>query len=431
MKFTAVGDAIIQRRIQRDFLGYAELTPFISQGDARFFNLETTLNREGECYASQFSGGTYLRTYPEVLSDLRHFGFNMTSFNNNHTLDFSYPGMFKTLDTLEESRIVHSGVGYNLAKASAPSYLDTNEGRVALISVNTSFHPTMMAGNQNGKYPGRPGVNGLRVEEKLTVDHVDFIFIKKLADNMKINAENEISRKEGYLSALPDKFAEFGDKKFELGEKTCRRLSLNEVDMARIEKSIYEASFAADYVIVSIHSHEIEGESKEEVPSFLSEFSRRAIDTGADAIIGHGPHLLRPIEIYNDKPIFYSLGDFILELYSVESAPADFFEQWGLDKDGTVRDLLRVRSRDFTVGLMEDRRMTESVIPLWEMNGKKLTSLTLMPIELVTKGKKSEIGLPRKAKNYGMIDRLSEMSAKYGIKMTIRGDGTVSCDWQR
>ena len=431
MKFTAVGDAIIQRRIQRDFLGYAELTPFISQGDARFFNLETTLNREGECYASQFSGGTYLRTYPEVLSDLRHFGFNMTSFNNNHTLDFSYPGMFKTLDTLEESRIVHSGVGYNHALASAPSYLDTNEGRVALISVNTSFHPTMMAGNQNGKYPGRPGVNGLRVEEKLTVDHEDFIFIKKLADKMKINAENEISRKEGYLSALPDKFAEFGDKKFELGEKTCRRLYLNEVDMARIEKSIYEASFAADYVIVSIHSHEIEGESKEEVPSFLSEFSRRAIDTGADAIIGHGPHLLRPIEIYNDKPIFYSLGDFILELYSVGSAPADFFEQWGLDKDGTVRDLLRVRSRDFTVGLMEDRRMTESVIPLWEMNGEKLSSLTLMPIEIVTEGKKSEIGLPRKAKNYEMIDRLSEMSSKYGIKMTIRGDGTVSCDWQR
>ena len=431
MKFTAVGDAIIQRRIQRDFLGYAELTPYLSQGDARFFNLETTLTREGECYASQFSGGTYLRTYPEVLSDLRHFGFNMTSFNNNHALDFSYPGMFKTLDALEESRIVHSGVGYNLALASAPSYLDTNAGRVALISVNTSFHPTMMAGNQNGKYPGRPGVNGLRVDEKLTVDHEDFIFIKKLADKMKINAENDISRKEGYLSALPDKFAEFGDIKFELGEKTCRRLSLNEVDMARIEKSIYEASFAADYVIVSIHSHEIEGESKEEVPSFLSQFSHRAIDTGADAIIGHGPHLLRPIEIYNDKPIFYSLGDFILELYSVESAPADFFEQWGLDKDGTVRDLLRVRSRDFTVGLMEDRRMTESVIPFWEMHGKKLSSLTLMPIEIVTEGKKSEIGLPRKAKNYEMIDRLSEMSSKYGIKMTIRGDGTVSCDWQR
>lgn len=429
MKFTAVGDAIIQRRIQRDYLGYAEITPHISQGDARFFNLETTLNREGECYASQFSGGTYLRTYPEVLSDLRRFGFNMTSFNNNHALDFSYHGMFKTLDALEKSGLVHSGVGYNLAKASVPRYLDTKNGRVALVSVNTSFDPTMMAGNQSEKYPGRPGVNGLRVEEKLTVTREELEFIKKLADKMKTNAENEISRKEGYLSALPKNFAELGDLKFELGERTCRRLSLNESDMARIEKSICEASFAADYVIVSIHSHQIEGESKEEVPYFLSEFSHRAIDKGADAIIGHGPHLLRPIEIYNDKPIFYSLGDFILELYSVESAPADFFEQWGLDINGKVSDLLRVRSKNFTVGLMEDKKMTESVIPLWETNGKKLTSLTLMPIELVTEGKKSEIGLPRKAKSYEMIDRLSEMSAKYGIKMTIRGDGTVSCDW--
>ena len=48
MKFTAVGDALIQRRIHNEFEGFKELTPFIMQGDARFFNLETTINREGE-----------------------------------------------------------------------------------------------------------------------------------------------------------------------------------------------------------------------------------------------------------------------------------------------------------------------------------------------------------------------------------------------
>ena len=53
MKFTAAGDAIIQRRIQREFEGYAELCPFIQKGDARFFNLETTLNYEGECFAGK------------------------------------------------------------------------------------------------------------------------------------------------------------------------------------------------------------------------------------------------------------------------------------------------------------------------------------------------------------------------------------------
>ena len=71
MKFTAVGDAIIQREIQPEFAGYSELTPYIMQGDARFFNLETTLCREGECFASQLSGGTYLRANPEFLDDLK------------------------------------------------------------------------------------------------------------------------------------------------------------------------------------------------------------------------------------------------------------------------------------------------------------------------------------------------------------------------
>jgi hypothetical protein len=66
MKFTAAGDMIIQRRIPKDFEGYKELAPFIMEGDARFFNLETTLNYEGECPSSQLSGGTYIRTNPEI-----------------------------------------------------------------------------------------------------------------------------------------------------------------------------------------------------------------------------------------------------------------------------------------------------------------------------------------------------------------------------
>ncbi len=429
MKFTAVGDAIIQRRIQSDFAGYGELAPFIMQGDARFFNLETTLNKEGECYGSQFSGGTYIRTYPEVLEDLKKFGFNMTTFNNNHVLDFSYPGMFRTLEALEGSGLVHAGVGYNLAEASAPRYLDTNSGRVALISVNTTFEPSAMAGVQSEKYPGRPGINGLRVEEKMTVTREELEFIKKLGAKMKINARNEIIRAEGYLAPLPDGIAEFGALKFSVGEVTSRKLILNENDMKRIEKSIYEASFLADYVMLSIHTHQIEGDSKEYVPEFFSELAHRCIDMGADAIVAHGPHLLRPIEIYNDKPIFYSLGDFILELYSIESAPADFFAQKGLDPNGTVHDLLKIRSKNFTVGLMEDKKMMEAVIPLWETKDKRITSLSLMPVELMMGGNKSEIGLPRKAENFEMIDRLYEMSKVFGIKMQIEKDGTVNCKW--
>ena len=35
------------------------------------------------------------------------------------------------------------------------------------------------------------------------------------------------------------------------------------------------------------------------------------IESGADAIIGHHPHISQGIEIYKDKPIFYSVGNFI------------------------------------------------------------------------------------------------------------------------
>ena len=38
-----------------------------------------------------------------------------------------------------------------------------------------------------------------------------------------------------------------------------------------------------------------------------------AIDQGADLFAGHGPHFLRGIEIYKNRPIFYSLGNFIFQ----------------------------------------------------------------------------------------------------------------------
>lgn len=41
--------------------------------------------------------------------------------------------------------------------------------------------------------------------------------------------------------------------------------------------------------------------------------ARQLIDAGADAIVGHHPHVLQPEESYQKKPIFYSLGNFIFD----------------------------------------------------------------------------------------------------------------------
>jgi hypothetical protein len=40
--------------------------------------------------------------------------------------------------------------------------------------------------------------------------------------------------------------------------------------------------------------------------------ARFTIDCGADAVIGHHPHIIQPFAIYRDRPIFYSIGNFIM-----------------------------------------------------------------------------------------------------------------------
>ncbi len=429
MKFTAAGDAIIQKRIYRDFEGFAELAPFIQEGDARFFNLETTLNREGEACGSQYSGGTYLRTDPRVLKDLEPFGFNMTSFNNNHALDFSYDGLEKTLEALEATDLVHAGVGRNLAEASAPRYLSTPNGRVALIAVNTSFNEAMMAGEQSDRVPGRPGINGLRINQHIELPAEDLAHIRRIAAATNINAQKEITRREGYYPFLKDDEAELGEMKFKLGEKAAFVCTVHSADLARVDKAIYEAQLQADYIIISVHSHQISGDQKESPSQFLKDFAHHCIDQGAHAIVGHGPHLLRPIEVYKDCPIFYSLGDFILQLYDVELAPTDFFAKHGVDPRATVHELLKTRSKDFTVGLMTDPRMFRAVIPLWETEGTKLKSLRLMPVEMAMDSHKAATGLPRFSKNPEIFEYLSNMCKPYGTTLTLEDDGTYTCHW--
>lgn len=428
MKFTAAGDCIIQRRKPKDYEGFDEVRAIIEEGDAKFFNLETTLNREGECFASQFSGGTYIRTNPEALDDLKEFGFNMTSFNNNHAFDFSYEGFYKTLEALDESGLVHAGAGMNLDEAAAPKFLDTKDGRVALISLNTSFNDAMLAGKASGRVKGRPGIFGLRSNRKIVVDKEAFEKLGEVIEKTNLNASEKIRINEGYAKPLPDGVLELDGTRFEMGEDVGIKTSVNEKDMAQVLKSIEEAKFLADYVIISVHSHQISGKNKETPSDFLVEFAHRCIDAGADAIVGHGPHLLRPVEVYKDRPIFYSLGDFILQLYSVEFAPFDFYDKVGLSSDLTVHELLKTRSRDFTIGLMEQRVMFQSIVPSWEMEDGKLKSLKLYPVEAKMKGKKSEVGLPELAKDDDIFKRLSQMSEPYGVKMKNCGK-YIECSW--
>ena len=350
----------------------------------------------------------------------------MTTFNNNHAFDFSVEGFLSTLEALEDTDLVHAGAGRTLGEASKAKYLDTNAGRIALISVNTNFAPDMLAGEQTARVPGRAGINGIRINKYVRVTEREMAFVKELAEKTGINVSRNITVKEGYYAPTKDDEELLGELKFVLGDKCEYVMEAERVDVERVKRAIYEAQLQADYIMVSIHSHQLSGDRKENPSKFLVDFAHECIDAGAHAIIGHGPHLLRPIEVYKDCPIFYSLGDFILQLYNIEFAPAEFFAKHNVPGDATVHELLKSRSKNFTVGLMTDPRMFLTVLPMWEAEGGKLKSMKLIPIMGAMEGNKSEIGLPRLCDAEKVISYLGEMSAPYGITLSKDKDGLIT-----
>ncbi|MBQ6823892.1 MAG: CapA family protein [Clostridia bacterium] len=432
MKFIAAGDLAIQRRIHKESPGFSEIRDYLHKADVRYANLETTLHR-GEYYANQFSGGSYLRADPESMEDVKAYGFNLLSFANNHSMDFDRGGLMATKKCVDEYGVINAGVGANLDEAASPAYLETPYGRVALIAaVSTMGTPlsasiAAMAGKQSRRLPGRPGVNGLRIDEHIEVTAEQLKAIQEIAALSKINAQKDIERAEGYFPPLPEGTAVLKDLQFRLGDTTRHVTKPNEEDMLRVEKAIYEAQMQADYILVAIHSHEISGSSKEQPADFLKEFAHRCIDAGAHAILGHGPHLLRPLEIYKNRPIFYSLGDFAIHLENIPYAPEEMYAKQGLTSDHTLREVFRDRSANYTRGLMRDHRMFEAVIPYFEMEDGELKTLELMPIELQFDRPVWNRGNPRFSNKHGIIEHLAEISAPYGTEISIddRGYGIV------
>jgi poly-gamma-glutamate capsule biosynthesis protein CapA/YwtB (metallophosphatase superfamily) len=91
-------------------------------------------------------------------------------------------------------------------------------------------------------------------------------------------------------------------------------------ERARARELVSGLAARNDIVIVSFHGG-AEGENVGWIP-FTREFyqgedrgnvvgfARAMVDAGADLVLGHGPHVLRPMELYRDRLIAYSLGNF-------------------------------------------------------------------------------------------------------------------------
>ncbi|WP_160719050.1 CapA family protein [Bacillus sp. USDA818B3_A] len=151
----------------------------------------------------------------------------------------------------------------------------------------------------------------------------------------------------------------------------------NGYDLNLIEKTIQIEKADADFLFVFIHW----GVEKNRTPEpFQREWARGIIDAGADGVIGSHPHVLQGFEYYKNKPIAYSLGNFLFPDYIKGNAAQTGILHLDLDENHIKMTFVPfLISQDQIVSQSEQEK---SVI--WkELQGLSYGGLTILNGEIV------------------------------------------------
>lgn len=430
------GDTMLTRRLtpfkEERFLALRET---LRSADAAFANLEGTVHTwdEGTPGITQ---GTFMTTEPRLLDDLKWLGINMVSCANNHAFDYGEDGVLANIRHLDEAAIVHAGTGRNLAQARAPVYLDTPNGRIALVAATATFRPWNQAGEQRPDLHGRPGINPLGFQTTYHVDAAAFDQLQRISRELGFEKSHERARKHFYSDKeIPDaKSAEMSllGTRYVRAEGFSIETQASERDLHDNLRWIREARRQADWLIVSVHCHEFGGASLltaasraelEETAGFVTRFAHQAIDEGADIFVGHGSHFPMGIEIYKGKSIFYSVGNFIFQNETVGFFPADAYERFDLDLRATPSDFLDARTAGGKKGHPAEPAYWENVFAICEFAERKLKEIRIYPIDQGFGRPRPQRGRPLLAEGEvaeRVLDRVARLSKRYGTNVAVR-----------
>ena len=237
-----------------DFEGCAAT---LKQANLCFAQLETTISERG---AAVPNAKLAMRAPPAMAQAAKDAGIDVVSFAGNHCLDYGYEAFADTLRHAAAVGITVCGAGKDLAAARRPALMAAAGSQVAVLAAS-SILPDGYAAEAD-----KAGCAPLRahtVYEQIEPDQ----------------------------PGTPARIRTFADSE----------------DLEALLEGIRAARKHAHVVLVSVHwgIHMV----PTSIADYQIEMAHRAIDAGADAILGHHPHLLKGIEFYRGRPIFYSLGN--------------------------------------------------------------------------------------------------------------------------
>ena len=195
----------------------------------------------------------------KVLADLK---INAAACANN--VHFGEAAIKHSLSVLDKHNIAHAGAGMNRKEARRPAIFESHGTTFGLLSYTSVFWPIGQAASEKNA-----GVATIKV----------------------------------YTSYEPHR------RLFEMpGAPPTTLTRPDEKDCEEVANEIVDLRKKVDLLVVYFHWG-VSGQH--EVCQYQTALGRLAVNAGADLVVGSHPHVVQPIEIYQGKPIFYSLGNFI------------------------------------------------------------------------------------------------------------------------
>lgn len=270
----------------------------LREGDLLFGQLEPCIAHTGTPAAQC---RLPMRCKPESAGAIRRAGYDVISFATNHCMDWGRPAFFETLDLLKQQGIETIGAGADIFEARKPVIVEREGTKIGFLGYNSILPQDYWATEE------RPGCAPLR----------------------------------GITAAVA--------REHDQPETPVRLFSWpHPDDLDAMLADIERLRPQVDVLIVSFHW------GIHFVPAVLAEYQRYAahfaIDAGADLILGHHTHILKPIEVYHGKVIVYSMGNFALE------EPGKFFEGKG--------ELVNSKSHQDIAALNPDMKQSKRQMPV-------------------------------------------------------------------
>jgi poly-gamma-glutamate capsule biosynthesis protein CapA/YwtB (metallophosphatase superfamily) len=429
----ATGDAIVTHRVSanRD-PNFTRLVELVRATDVSISNVEMVFPGEDR-HPSTTMHGTPLGVDPELLTELQWFGFDLYGMANNHATDYGTDGLVGSLEQLERRGMPYAGAGKTLRQARAPRYLDTPAGRVAFVAAGSSNSRLALAADAGIEDAGRPGIAPIRLRRTHYIDSTRLGELQDILSEAGVDVTARGTTAPGIHFPYPDKniydpplpggFA-VDSVQFAASDKPRIQTDALETDVEAILSVVDEARRQADLVVVALHCHEgMQGRWNSETPAeFLQPLAHRLIDSGAHAVVGHGPHMLRGVEIYNGRPICYSLGNFIFNLEAIRAFPVEVYQQQGMPPNSSTADLY-----DRVSGYRDEPRFWESVAARFIFEDGKLAATELHPVTLGRDQPRSRRGCPRFASDEDgarILERLAELSKPLGGDVRVERVGS-------